>query len=99
MKIRRALRRVLRRFLIVSAVAVGAAVGCAWGVGDSYLWKRPCGTDAQLEADRQACLSESAGVADPSGTTGVEYAQDLFRECMENRGWQRVPAGTVMKCE
>jgi len=79
-------------------VACGLAVGCA-SLGDSYVWKRPCATDAQREADKQACLAQSAGIADPSGTTGVEYAQDLFRECMEGRGWQRVPAGTSLACE
>jgi hypothetical protein len=79
---------------------VGAcAVACASGLGDSYVWKRPCGTDAQRESDRQACLSQSAGVADPSDNTGVEYTQDLFRECMEARGWQRVPAGTILECK
>ena len=86
--------------MIASALVVGAwIVGCATGFGDTYVWKRPCGTDAQREADRQVCLTESAGVEDPSGSPGVEYAQDLFRECMESRGWQRVPAGTVLKCE
>jgi hypothetical protein len=90
----------VHRIVIASALAAGAlAVGCASGIGDTYVWKRPCGTDAQREADRQACLTESAGVVDPSGNPGVEYAQDLFRECMEARGWQRVPAGTVLKCE
>jgi len=86
--------------MIASALTVAAiAVGCASGLGDSYVWKRACGTDAQRAADRQACLSESAGLADPSGNRGVEYAQDLFRECMETRGWQRVPSATVLKCE
>jgi hypothetical protein len=73
--------------------------GCASGtLGESHVWMRPCGTAAQLEADRQACLAEAAGLADPSGP-GAEYTRDLFRQCMEQRGWRRVPSGTVMACE
>jgi len=87
--------------LLLSLVAAAAlALGCAiGGLGDAYAWKRPCGTDAQREADSQACLSEAAGISDPSSGTGVEYAQDLFRECMASRGWQRVPSTTTLKCE
>jgi len=88
-----------RIWIATALVACGLVVGCASGLGDSYVWKRPCGTDAQREADKQACLAQAAGISDPSGSTGVEYAQDLFRECMESRGWQRVPAGTSLACE
>ena len=83
-------------FLATTVLALGCAVG---GLGDAYTWERPCGTDAQREADSQACLSEAAGISDPSSGTGVEYAQDLFRECMEARGWQQLTSGTTLKCE
>ena len=91
----------MRTGSIVMASAVVAAVlffGCAGKFGDSQTWKRACGTNAQREADSQACLSEAAGLVDPSGR-GVEYAQGLIRECMESRGWQRLPSGTTLKCE
>jgi len=77
-----------------------ALTGCASGsFGESYAWKRPCGTEAQREADSQACLAKAAGIADPSGGREVEYAQDLFNECMMSRGWQRLPADTALACK
>jgi hypothetical protein len=77
------------------------ALGCSarGQLGEAWTWKKPCGTEERLEADRQACLGEAAGIADPSGSTGVEYAQDLFRECMEKRGWQRMPRSATVVCE
>ncbi|NNL68143.1 MAG: hypothetical protein HKP30_17975 [Myxococcales bacterium] len=78
----------------VSLVAI-AWFGCA--SSESMSWQRPCGTPEQREVDRDSCLTEAAGIADPSGR-GVEYSQDLFRRCMEERGWQRVPSGTVLEC-
>jgi len=95
------MRRPLR-FLtapIAAALASGTLAACASGqLGESYSWKRPCGTSEQLAADRQSCLGEAAGFADPSGQ-GAEYAQDLFRQCMERRGWRRLPSDTVLACE
>jgi hypothetical protein len=82
--------------------ALGAAVafGCASGQlgGDAWTWKRPCATAEQLEADRQRCAGQTLGVVDPSGR-GNEYGPDLFRECMESRGWQRVAPETVVECK
>ena len=90
----------IQRFMAAGVLTLAiVALGCASGFGESYVWKRACGTDAQRQADRDACLSESAGLADPSDNRGVEYAQDLFGECMEARGWQRVPSSTALKCE
>ena len=83
--------------LLVGVVALGC--GTRGQLGEAWTWKKPCGTDAQLEADRQACLGEAAGIADPSGETSVEYAQDLFGECMQKRGWQRMPRSTSLACE
>lgn len=78
-------------------IAVFAAALAACASSESLVWKRPCGTPAQRDVDRSSCLSEAAGLADPSGR-GIEYTQDLFRECMEGRGWQHVPASTVFEC-
>ena len=90
------------RLIVLSGAVTGAvlAFGCGTGrFGDDHTWKRPCGTAAQREADSQACIGASAGIADPSVGSGAEYAQDLFRECMESRGWQRVPSSTTLQCE
>lgn len=86
---------------ILAGTALVAVLGlaCASGtMGDEFVWKRPCGTAEQREADRSACLTDAAGIADPSGR-GVEFTQDLFAECMQQRGWKRVPSDTVMRCE
>jgi hypothetical protein len=82
----------------VCGVIAAGMLACASGSGESYAWKRPCATDAQREADRQACMGESAGLADPSGYTGVEYARDLFEQCMESKGWRRLPADEELVC-
>ena len=89
-----------RRLATGAVVLLGAAtLGCAsTQVGESYTWKKPCGTHEQRDADRDACAMEAAGLADPSGQ-GREYTPDLFRQCMESRGWQRVPSSTVLACE
>jgi len=90
---------ILRVVAVVATVLSAGILGCASSpFGESWTWKRPCATAAQLEADRQACVAESVGVVDPSGT-GSEYGQDFFRECMESRGWQRVPSSTVLECK
>ena len=81
--------------LLVGAVALGC--GASGQLGEEWTWKRPCGTDQQLRADRQACLGEAAGLADPSSR--VEYAQDLFGECIEGRGWLLVPLSTNLACQ
>jgi len=78
--------------------AAAALLACGAGrLGESWEWKRPCGTPAQRDADRHACLSEAAGIADPSAQ--ADFAQALFAECMEHRGWRRVASGTVLRCE
>ena len=78
------------------AGALALACGTSGQLGEAWTWKRPCGTAAQLEADRQACLGEAAGLADPSAH--VEYAQDLFGECMEGRGWRRTARSAQVTC-
>jgi hypothetical protein len=79
-------------------LAAAGGLACAGGtIGDPWEWKRPCGTPAQRDADRQACLTEAAGFADPSDE--ADFAQDLFARCMERRGWRRVSSGTVVRCE
>jgi len=86
--------------LLGLVASTALALGCVTrGFGGSYSWKRPCGTDAQREADSQACLSDAAGISDPSSGSGGEIAQELFRECMAARGWQHVPSTTTLKCE
>jgi hypothetical protein len=93
-------RNVLRRCGGAACLLLATALGCSSGQlgGDSWVWKRPCATAEQLEADRQACMGQTVGVVDPSGR-GSEYGPDLFRECMESRGWQRVAPGTVLECK
>ncbi len=88
----------MKRSLPCIAALGALALSCASAqFGESYVWKRPCGTDAQRSADRDACGVEAAGLSDPSGRSG-EYARDLFRHCMEKRGWQRVPEATSLTC-
>ena len=84
--------------LWVVLLGVGTGACAPVKFGESYAWKRPCGTEEQRADDRDACGAEAAGLTDPTGRSG-EYAQDLFRRCMERRGWQRVPSDTVLACE
>lgn len=90
----------LRSTLGVAAVlVVAAALGCSSAqFGDSRTWKRPCGTAEQRSADRDACAVEASALSDPAGRT-AEYTHDFFRTCMQKRGWQHVPAGTVLACD
>jgi hypothetical protein len=80
--------------LAVLGIAVFMLVGCA-----KYLWVKPGGTQGEFSQDRYACMQEAQQrvsgtiVTEYKGTSvgvsqnNVETNDNLFRACMNARGW------------
>jgi hypothetical protein len=90
--------------LPVLALLISGLAGCA---GQEYPWYREGLTDAQLKQDLKECNAQAGDYGflnpdltspaspqpggGPTGRVVVRDEGDLFRTCMNSRGYARVP--------
>jgi len=83
----------MRSLLLVVGVLV-FAISCATEAPTRLAWTKPGGDPGQLEAARQACLSNPSDLQgqEKSERINARLAGNRFVDCMEEQGWKRVAA-------
>lgn len=98
----------LQRSLLIALLPLSAALlGCAT---QQYRWEKPGVTGADFAADRHACLVQTEDRFNPFEDFGWPFGrtpaaerhlnarlryEQLFRDCMQARGYRLVPVPPV----
>lgn len=91
---------------MLGAAGVAAALAlAACGPGPRGVWDKDGLTQDELKRDQKACVAEAgsygflSGSSSPTGgpTAATRQQGDIYRACMESKGYSELPPGSLPK--
>lgn len=77
---------------IAATITAALCVSCAAPKGPAIRWQKAGASSAELEAEKQACVSEATKERPEiqDERVGSRVLGNAFVDCMKQRGWSRV---------